>query len=31
MWKVEYTDEFGHWWQTLTEKERTDLTATIEI
>ena len=31
MWKVEYTDEFGKWWQTLTEKERTDLTATIEL
>lgn len=31
MWNVEYTDEFGQWWQTLTEKERTDLTATIEL
>jgi len=22
MWEVEYTDEFGEWWETLSEAER---------
>lgn len=31
MWDVEYTDEFEQWWQTLTDLERSDLSATIEL
>ncbi len=30
-WDVEYTDEFGKWWQRLTEKQRDDITATTEM
>ncbi len=31
MWKIEYTDEFGCWWQTLTEQEQIDLVASVEL
>jgi hypothetical protein len=31
MWKVEYTDEFGRWWKTLTEQEQIDLVASVEL
>lgn len=31
MWKVEYTDDFEHWWQTLTEQEQIDLVASVEL
>jgi hypothetical protein len=31
MWKVEYTDEFGRWWKTLTEQEQIGLVASIEL
>ena len=30
-WDVEYTDEFGEWWQRLTEKQQDDITATTEL
>ena len=22
MWEIEYTDEFGEWWDTLSEEEQ---------
>ena len=31
IWEVEYTDEFGQWWQTLTEQEQIDLVAGIGL
>ena len=30
-WPVEYTDEFGTWWDTLTELERTRVTASVGL
>jgi len=26
-WMIEYTDEFGAWWDSLTESEQVDPTA----
>ena len=31
MWKVEYTDEFGLWWETLTEDEQDSLDASVRL
>lgn len=28
-WIVEYTDEFGTWWDTLSEAERIDIDAAV--
>ena len=30
-WEVEYTDEFGAWWQTLSEEEQVDMAAAVEL
>jgi len=30
-WEVEYTDEFGGWWNGLSEAEQEDISATAEI
>jgi len=30
-WEVEYTDEFGDWWATLSEAEQEDITAVVEL
>ena len=30
-WSIEYTDEFGEWWQTLAVEEQEDLTAGVEL
>jgi hypothetical protein len=30
-WLVEYTDEFGVWWDTLTEDEQISVTAYVEL
>ncbi len=30
-WNVEFTDEFGSWWETLTESQQDDVTATAEL
>lgn len=30
-WEVEYTDEFGTWWVTLSEAERESITATVGL
>ncbi len=29
--EVEYTDEFGDWWDTLSEHEQDDVAATVEL
>ena len=31
MWDVEYTDEFGLWWESLTETEQIDLSASVGL
>ncbi len=31
MWEVEYTDEFGQWWQTLTLAEQASLEASVRL
>ena len=30
-WSVEYTDEFGGWWITLTNTEQEDISAVAKI
>lgn len=30
-WSVEYTDEFGEWWQDLTDSEQEDISAVAQI
>lgn len=30
-WDVEYTDEFGHWWQNLSEDEQVSLAASVQL
>ena len=29
--EVEYTDEFGDWWDTLSEHEQDDVAATVKL
>ncbi|MBX3388388.1 MAG: type II toxin-antitoxin system RelE/ParE family toxin [Phycisphaeraceae bacterium] len=31
MWEVEYTDEFGEWWASLSEEEQESLAHDIEL
>ena len=31
VWEIEYTDEFGDWWNTLKEKEQNDIVAVINL
>lgn len=31
VWQVEYTDEFGRWWDTLSEDERIRLTSSVGL
>ncbi|MEX0613080.1 MAG: type II toxin-antitoxin system RelE/ParE family toxin [Pirellulales bacterium] len=31
MWEVEYTDEFGAWWNTLDEAEQESIAASVEL
>jgi len=31
MWDVEFTDEFGEWWCTLTEDEQESLTVCVKL
>ena len=31
MWEVEYTDEFGEWWETLSEVEQISVAAHVEL
>jgi hypothetical protein len=30
-WEIEYTDEFGDWWQSLTEAEQVSLAASVQL
>ena len=30
-WNAEYTNEFGEWWDELSESEQDDITATVEL
>jgi len=30
-WVVEYTDQFGAWWTTLSVEEQRALTAAVEL
>ncbi len=30
-WEVEFTDEFGRWWDGLTEAEQVDVDATVRL
>ncbi len=30
-WNIEYTDEFGHWWDSLTVQEQDSIDAAVEI
>ena len=30
-WEVEYTDEFGLWWQTLSERQQDAVTTRVEL
>jgi hypothetical protein len=31
MWSVEYTDEFGEWWDSLTGAEQENVSASVEL
>lgn len=31
MWDVEYTDEFGEWWNSLDEDEQESVAASVEL
>jgi len=30
-WEVEHTDQFGTWWDGLTEAEQEDIAAMVEV
>ncbi|MCI5150780.1 MAG: addiction module toxin RelE [Candidatus Electrothrix sp. MAN1_4] len=30
-WNIEYTDEFGAWWQSLPEDEQVELDASVQL
>ena len=30
-WNVEYTNEFGEWWETLAVNEQEDVSASVEL
>lgn len=30
-WDIEFTDEFGDWWDSLTEAEHTSITAAVQL
>ncbi len=31
MWEVEFTDEFGDWWNRLDEQEQESVAASVEM
>lgn len=31
MWEVEYTDDFGQWWDTLNEAEQIDISTSVQL
>jgi hypothetical protein len=30
-WEIEYTDEFGNWWNKLSNKEQGDIVAVVNL
>ena len=30
-WDIEYTDEFGNWWEKLTEGEQSSVAASVKL
>jgi hypothetical protein len=30
-WEIEYTNEFGNWWDRLNEKEQNDIVAVVNL
>ncbi len=30
-WEIEYTDEFGGWWDRLSDKEQNDIVAVVNL
>lgn len=30
-WEVEYTDEFEEWWESLSESEQEDVSASVQL
>lgn len=30
-WEVEYTDEFGQWWESLTEAEQVSVAVSVQL
>lgn len=30
-WDIEYTDEFGNWWEELTESEQSSVAASVKL
>ncbi len=30
-WEVEFTDEFGEWWESLSEYEQISVTASVQL
>jgi hypothetical protein len=31
MWDVEFTDQFGHWWETLSASEQQSIDAAVRV
>ena len=31
VWEIEYTDEFGRWWQDLSEVQQDAVVARVEL
>lgn len=31
VWEVEYTDEFGAWWQALPERQQDSIAASVKL
>jgi hypothetical protein len=31
MWEVEYTDDFGEWWDTLSEEAQVDIASSVGL
>lgn len=31
MWEIEFTDEFGAWWDSLSEDEQESVAASVEV
>ena len=31
MWNVEYTDDFGQWWETLSPEEQSSVAASVRL